>query len=72
MSVHAAQGILKQATKDLFIRWEATRQVWHDQVSEQFAKTLLEPLEPRLKSTQAGLSHMAAVLERLRRECGPD
>jgi hypothetical protein len=69
MSVSAALGKFKGASKDLQVRWNETQQFWRDENCRHFEEQYLAPLLARLRSAEAALVVMDDVLIKLRREC---
>jgi hypothetical protein len=61
---------LTGALKDLRRRWEETREVWNDPVSQDFQKNQWELLEMRVIGAIRAMERLAPVLEKLSRECG--
>ena len=69
MSVYAGQAKIKEASKELRVRWNNTKSLWRDEVSRQFEEKHLDPLLLKLRKAEEALSHMDAVLNQLRRDC---
>ncbi len=45
---------------------------WDDAMSEDIEKSVIEPLEPRVRATVSAIEKMIEVLGRAKRECGPE
>lgn len=69
MGLYEGRGNLNKGLKDLMLRWDSTRSDWSDEVSEQFEKTYLEPLELSLRQAVSAMDQMAQVLSRVDKEC---
>lgn len=69
MSVDVAQSKIKQASKELRIRWHETKAVWRDENSRRFEAEHVSPLWPQLRTVEAALRHMRTVLAQARRDC---
>jgi hypothetical protein len=69
MSVNAAIGKLKTATKDLRAQWNEVRGAWHDENAQRFEDDFLAPLLARLRVTELALAHLASVLQQARQDC---
>jgi hypothetical protein len=70
MSVTVGRAKLKTALRDLLVRWEETRVVWHDARAAHFEKRFIEPLEPQARSALAAMDRMAAVIAQAEHDCG--
>jgi hypothetical protein len=70
MSMNAANARLRQAEKDLVVRWEATLAYWHDENARRFAQDHLEPLLAKTRAAQDAMVHLETILTTLRHECG--
>jgi hypothetical protein len=42
---------------------------WDDAQAREFEDTYLVPLQMELRKTSAAMSHVAAILEKIRRDC---
>jgi len=69
MSVNAGHGRLRRASKDFFIRWNATKTVWRDENCERFEQNFIGPLMSRLRAAEMTMGHMEAVLNKVRNDC---
>ena len=69
MSVYDGRVKVIQAGKDLFAKWDRTKEGWRDEASHQFEKKYLVPLQAELHRTQQAMNRMTALLYRLRQEC---
>lgn len=69
MSVTSGQGNLRQASKDLRVRWTDTKAAWHDQNSRRFEEKYLVPLLGRLRTVELAMGQMATVLRKVRGDC---
>jgi hypothetical protein len=69
MGLYEGRGNLNKGLKDLMLRWDSTRSDWSDEVSEEFEKTYLEPLEQSLRQAVSAMDQMAQVLSRVDKDC---
>ena len=69
MSVNAACGKLKRASKDLLVRWDETRLLWYDENSRKFEDNHLRPLMAALRTAEIAMGNMDETLGRVRRDC---
>lgn len=72
MSLSVGRAKLTQGYKELTVRWEKARAQWDDAMSEDIEKSVIEPLEPRIRATVSAIEKMIEVLNRAKRECGPE
>lgn len=72
MSLTVGRAKLMQGLKELTVRWKNTRANWDDPMSDDIEKTVIEPLEPRVRATVSAIEKMIEVLSRAKRECGPE
>lgn len=69
MGVYASQAQLKQAAKDLGLRWSRTREYWRDENARQFEKKYLDKLHAKLSACEQALQRMDVILGQVRRDC---
>jgi hypothetical protein len=69
VSVIAGLGKLRQAAKDLGVRWDEAKTAWHDENSRRFEERQLAPLLTRLRTVELSLRHMATILQKVRHDC---
>ncbi len=69
MGVYASQAKLKQASKDLALRWSRTREYWRDENARQFEKKYLDRLHAGLNTCEQALQRMDTILGQVRRDC---
>ena len=69
MSVNAALGKLKTATKDLSGKWREAQEAWHDENSRHFEAKYLAPLLARIRSVELAMAHLSSVLQQARHDC---
>jgi len=72
MSMSVGRAKLTQGLKELTVRWEMARAVWDDPMADDIEKTVIEPLEPRVRATVTALEKMIETMARAKRECGPE
>ncbi len=69
MSTAVAQARLKDALKDLKLRFERTRQEWDDHASREFEERYLRPREAQVMAAMNAMARMGEVCAAARREC---
>jgi len=62
--LHSGAGKLEQATKNLQLRWELTRQMWHDSASRSFEDNHLADLLPHVKTVLEATQRLTEILEK--------
>ena len=69
MSLTVGKTKLVQSLKDLMVRWEKTKANWDDPMSADLERTVLEPLEPKVRAAVTAMEKMGEMLARAKREC---
>lgn len=69
MSASTGRAMLADATKQLSLAWARAREQWDDEAARRFEKTYLEPIGPRLRSTQGAMEKLAEATNAARRAC---
>lgn len=69
MSLTVGKTKLVQSLKDLMLRWEKTKANWDDPMSADLERTVLEPLEPKVRSAVTAMEKMGEMLARAKRDC---
>ncbi|MCI0363133.1 MAG: hypothetical protein L0Y44_06020 [Phycisphaerales bacterium] len=69
MSLSVGKSKLVGSYKDLMVRWEKTKAIWDDPMSLDIERTLLEPMEPKIRAAVSAMEKMGEMLARARREC---
>ena len=69
MGLYEGRGNLNKGLKDLMMRWQSTKQDWHDIVASEFEKKYLEPLEMALRTAVSSMDQMAQTLSKIDRDC---
>ena len=72
MSLTVGRAKLVQGLKELTVRWEQARAQWDDAMAADIQKSVVEPLEPRVRATVSAMEKMNESLSRAKRECGPE
>ncbi len=70
MSLSTGSGKLNLLLKELRLRWEETRHIWNDPVSQAFEEKHTGPLEMQIVATLRELDRLALAIDQARRECG--
>ncbi len=63
---------IKNALKNLMIRWEETGEVWRDRVADRFEETHLVPLDPQVQRAIQGIEELMQILQQAERECSEE
>jgi hypothetical protein len=66
--LHSGAGKLEQAIKNLQLRWEFTRQMWHDSASRSFEDNHLADLLPQVRTVLEATQRVREVLEKAQYE----
>jgi hypothetical protein len=69
MSLAASRSRLAALTRELAVRWEETRQSWHDAKCDEFERTHLRELFASVDRAIAGLEKLDEVVTRARKDC---
>jgi len=69
MGVYEGGGQLSKAMRQMLGQWEETRMAWDDAQAREFEEKYLIPLQMDLRNASAAMAHMAAILEKIRRDC---
>ncbi len=67
MSAGAAR--LNFSLKTLRERWDAAKEQWSDQISRDFEKNHLDPLEQQSESAMRAMDKIVEVLHKIRQDC---
>ena len=65
----AGAGRLQDATKNIHLRWEQTKEVWNDARRAEFDTKYMEPLDPQVRMTLDKLRRLAQVFHQAGQEC---
>lgn len=60
---------LYNARKIMLQKWEETREVWHDGVSQAFEDEFVLPVNQQAQTTVAATDRLSTVLARMRQDC---
>lgn len=69
MSLNSTRTRLTTLTKQLAIRWQETREQWHDARALDFEKRHLDELFNRVNNAASSLEELEVVLAKIRRDC---
>jgi hypothetical protein len=61
------QTQLSEAFQRVRQRWEATKEVWNDKVSQDFEKNYWSPLEHQAQSTLTEMNRLAEIISQAHR-----
>jgi len=65
----SGSGRLHDALEILLIRWEQTKEQWHDQVRVDFEREYLDPLAPRVTALIERINGLSQLIVKARQEC---
>lgn len=65
-------GTLRFALKELTARWEETKEVWNDGVSQRFAERNIDPLDPTVTPTVKAIERLGHLMMQAAMACSPD
>ena len=63
---------IRDSIKTLRVRWEETKQHWHDAIARDFEEKHLAPLEPEIMMTMERLARLSQAVVSADQECSPD
>jgi hypothetical protein len=68
----AQSGRLQHALKHLKEQWDIAQKTWDDQVSRDYEKLHIVPLEQHTKNAIVGMELISEVLGKVRAQCRED
>lgn len=71
MSASSSGSQLVQATKDLSLEWERTREHWRDAKSLEFEKNYLAELPHHVARAVEAIEEINVLLKKIRSDCEP-
>lgn len=72
MSVRVARNNLVEARKELWYRWERTKDRWDDRTRAEFQKKYIDPLEHATMHAIKGLEQLEELMTRAQKDCAED
>ncbi|MGD9689856.1 MAG: hypothetical protein AB7K52_09415 [Phycisphaerales bacterium] len=72
MSTAVAQARLKDALKELKLRYERVKQQWDDAARREFEERHLAPLESAVLGAMGAMGRIGEVCAAARRDCAPE
>ena len=60
---------IANAYKTLRLRWDETKEHWHDDNCRRFEENYIDALEPQIATSLDAISRLAEVLNRAERDC---
>jgi hypothetical protein len=69
MSLSANRSRLAAISKELLVRWQETRNYWHDTKSKEFDQRYLQELFANVDRTVSVLEKLDEVLNKVRKDC---
>lgn len=70
MGMHEARGKLAKLMRELNNKWHECRGQWDDDVARRFEIEVMQELEADLKSAVTAMDSAAAVISKVKRDCG--
>lgn len=70
MSTAVAQAKLRDAVRDLTVRWQRAREQWDDDAAHQFYNEVIQPLPSKVSSAMAAMNRVGELMSAVRREAG--
>jgi hypothetical protein len=69
MSLSGNRSRLAAVTKELSMRWQETRNYWHDTKSKEFDQRYLQELFANVDRTVTVLEKLDEVLSKVKKDC---
>jgi hypothetical protein len=69
VTIGANGKALARATKDLFLKWEATKRAWRDAKADQFESDYLAELQTGVDRAVPIFDELDKLVDRVRSEC---
>ena len=69
MSISASGKALVAATKDLSLRWDATKECWQDAKSEEFERTYFAELLSSVDKATEVFDQLDRLVAKVRSDC---
>ena len=70
VSAAASAAKLRNGAKQLRLQWLEVRATWRDENTRRFEEKYITPLLARARATELTMAQMAAVLQKVRHDCG--
>ena len=67
--MNAISSRLNGMTRELFGRWQQTRESWQDARAEEFDRRYIQELTASVDKTVAVIEQLDKLLERVRKDC---
>lgn len=68
MSLRTAQHQLKDASKNLDVRWRALRESWNDEAARTFERDVIDPIDPAVRHAISAMARLSEILQQARSE----
>ncbi|MEM1423110.1 MAG: hypothetical protein AAGH64_03805 [Planctomycetota bacterium] len=69
MSLRTAQHQLKDASKNLDLKWRALRETWNDGAARAFEREAIAPIDPAVRHAISAMARLSEILQKARSEC---
>lgn len=69
MSLGASKSLLNEAAREMFARWDETKQSWRDGKAQDFEKDYLGPLPQALATATRVIEELDLVLSKIHADC---
>ena len=70
MGMTEGRATLRKSMKELQMHWNETKAQWRDSNAAGFETRFLVPMEMDAKMAISAMDQMAAVLQKIKQECG--
>ncbi len=69
MSLGSSKSLLADANRELFARWDETRQIWRDAKAAEFEKEFLAPLPQAVAAATRVIEELDRMLSKIHADC---
>ena len=69
MNLNGNKAVLTGATKELLLRWDETKNHWHDGKSREFEERYLHELMARVDQATTLIDKLEEVLQKVHKDC---
>ena len=69
MNLHGNKAVLSGATRELLLRWDETKNSWHDGKSREFEERYMLELMARVDQATTLIDKLEEVLQKVHKDC---
>jgi hypothetical protein len=69
MNLQGNKSRLAGLTRNLSLRWNETKNYWHDAKSAEFDHRFMQELFPRVNKAAAAIEKLDELLKKIRKDC---